>query len=211
MIGRIETLVSGVLTRRHVALRLDERAGTQQLWSPVDGDVACTGEMSSHAAVRTCLRSIAERIGLMRVDIAALRKTRSRDSPSDEDEPARLLRTIDERAARLEIEIARLFDEPTDDDAVQLAAKLVVAPMCRHQLRAGRILAGPGLRDLARITGMAFSTIQAIETGATRRPRRRTLEALQRVLTDAGVEFDADGWVRISEDSAASAHSDDPR
>ena len=70
----------------------------------------------------------------------------------------------------------------------------------KNQLKAGRALAGLGIRSLAEMTGHSPTSISLIETGKTRRPRAETLETLERVLTEQGVQFHRGGWARHRDD-----------
>ncbi len=58
----------------------------------------------------------------------------------------------------------------------------------KEQCRAARALLGWKLVDLAEASHVTKNAIQQFETGITN-PRRVTLEALQRALERAGVEF----------------------
>ena len=143
-----------------------------------------------------------ERFTHLRVEVAIVRGQAQRDRPDD---PLMIdrLRRIEEHAIRLHREVVHLLDEPTEHDAVQLPARCGPAPLDHRQLRAARLLAGLGLRDLATRSGRALSTIQGIESGSTRRPRTATIEALRSVLAAAGIEFDSAGWIRLRSGDAA--------
>ena len=197
MIARVKAGTIG-----YIALCLHTRADGRQVWHPIGGDARGVIETSLTAAVRACIRSIDERFQGLRIDIAAARAQSRADRPSD-DATADLLRGIEAKAAGLHREVARLLDEPTEHDAVLIATTVRRAQPSPYQLKAGRILAGLGVRDLAARTGLAFSTIQAIESGSTRRPRVATLEAMRSVLVDAGIEFGDAGWVRHGDDGDA--------
>lgn len=200
MIARVKTGTGGARSVGYIALSLHILADGSQLWRPVGDEAQGIAETSLTAAARTCIRSIDKRFQRLRADIAAC--VQSRPGSTDE---ARcdMLYSIEARAAGLHCEVVRLLDEPTDRDPVSVADLRSACPS-PHQVRAGRVLAGLGLRDLAARTGLAFSTIQAIETGSTRRPRAATLEAVRAVLVAAGVEFDGAGWVRLRDGDAIS-------
>ena len=68
--------------------------------------------------------------------------------------------------------------------------------MTGNQLRAGRTLAGLGLRDIAKVAGVSVTTVVNLETGNTGRPRISTLEKLQTELESHDIEFAPCGWVR---------------
>ena len=68
--------------------------------------------------------------------------------------------------------------------------------MTANQLRAGRVLAGLSLRDIAKAAGLSVTAIAKLETGTTRRPRISTLQALQTILESHDIEFAPCGWVR---------------
>ncbi len=70
----------------------------------------------------------------------------------------------------------------------------------RKQLLAGRIVAGLSVRELARFAGYSSTTIHQLETGKTKAPRARTVEAVKTVLEARGVEFSHGGWVRTIND-----------
>lgn len=69
-------------------------------------------------------------------------------------------------------------------------------PMTRNQLKAGRLLANLGIRELGERACISPTAINQIETGKTKKPRVQTLEALKQVLQGLGVEFLPGGWVR---------------
>lgn len=73
-------------------------------------------------------------------------------------------------------------------------------PITRNQLRAGRILASLGVRDLAKLTGLSSTAIGQIETGRTTAPHQQTVGALVTALQGCGIEFAPGGWVRHHED-----------
>ena len=73
-------------------------------------------------------------------------------------------------------------------------------PITRNQLKAGRLLAGLGIRDLAEMARISSTAINLIETGRTEAPRVQTLLALKTALQQAGVEFNGGGWVRHCND-----------
>ena len=65
-----------------------------------------------------------------------------------------------------------------------------------NQIRAGRTLAGLGMRDIAKVAGISVTAVVNLETGKTDRPRISTLEKLQTELESHGIEFAPCGWVR---------------
>lgn len=73
-------------------------------------------------------------------------------------------------------------------------------PITRNQLKAGRLLAGLGIRDLAEMARISSTAINLIETGRTEAPRVQTLLALKNALQQSGVEFLGGGWVRHCDD-----------
>ena len=73
-------------------------------------------------------------------------------------------------------------------------------PITRNQLKAGRLLAGLGIRDLAELAKISSTAINLIETGRTEAPRVQTLLALKNALQQSGVEFLGGGWVRHCDD-----------
>jgi predicted transcriptional regulator len=60
-----------------------------------------------------------------------------------------------------------------------------------QQCRMARAALNLGVRDLARMAKVATGTITRLEAGDTLKPR--TVEAVQRVLERAGIEFTNDG------------------
>lgn len=74
-------------------------------------------------------------------------------------------------------------------------------PLTRIQLRAGRLMAGFGVRELSAKSHVSTTTINLIETGRVENPRVQTLLALRRALEGAGVEFHSGGWMRHVDDS----------
>lgn len=58
------------------------------------------------------------------------------------------------------------------------------------QCRMARAAVGWGVRDLARESGVSVDTVTRLEKGETLMPR--TIEAIQRALEAAGVEFIAE-------------------
>lgn len=70
------------------------------------------------------------------------------------------------------------------------------------QIRAGRILAGMSLRELAESANVSGATISKLEQGRTRNPRNVTVHALRDALARKGIEFAPGGWVRIRPDDA---------
>ena len=73
-------------------------------------------------------------------------------------------------------------------------------PITRNQLKAGRLLAGLGIRDLAELASISSTAINLIETGRTESPRVQTLIALKTALQQVGIEFLGGGWVRHCQD-----------
>jgi len=61
------------------------------------------------------------------------------------------------------------------------------APMKAMQLRMARAAAGWGVRELAKRAGVTANTVTRIENGAD--AKQSTMDALQRALESAGVEF----------------------
>ena len=74
-------------------------------------------------------------------------------------------------------------------------------PVTRHQLRAGRILAGLRVRQFAQMVGMSCTTINQIEKGHTKSPLRRTVVSLRDALQSTDIEFAPGGWVRLRSDA----------
>jgi len=76
------------------------------------------------------------------------------------------------------------------------------------QLRMARAAVGWGVRDLAKQAGVTANTVTRIENGAD--AKQSTMDALQRALEAAGVEFTngEQPGVRIS--NRAGAHSAQP-
>lgn len=68
--------------------------------------------------------------------------------------------------------------------------------MTANQIRAGRVLAGLGLRDIAKAANVSVTAVANLETGSTRRPRISTLQTLQTILESHDIEFASCGWVR---------------
>lgn len=68
-----------------------------------------------------------------------------------------------------------------------------------RQIRAARALLEWSQTELARATGMALSSIKAIECGAST-PRRETLEAIEATFEAAGVDFCPPSGVRLKTD-----------
>ena len=77
--------------------------------------------------------------------------------------------------------------------------------LTRNQIRAGRTLANLGIRELAREAGLSPTAISHIETGRTEQAHESTLRALRVALERQGVEFAVDGWVRLIDDTRATA------
>lgn len=73
-------------------------------------------------------------------------------------------------------------------------------PITKNQLKAGRLLAGLGIRDLAEMSRISATAINMIETGRTESPRVQTLIALKNALQQSGIEFMGGGWVRHCDD-----------
>ncbi len=70
----------------------------------------------------------------------------------------------------------------------------------RHQLRAGRFLAGLGVRELGELAQLSPTAINQIETGRTLNPHKSTAESLAKILISKGVDFGCGGWVRLHSD-----------
>src|SRR6478672_2509119 len=85
---------------------------------------------------------------------------------------------------------------------------LDIVPMKAVQLRMARAAVGWGVRDLAKQAGVTANTVTRIENGAD--AKQSTMDALQRALEAAGVEFTngEQPGVRISK--RAGAHSAQP-
>lgn len=66
-----------------------------------------------------------------------------------------------------------------------------------EQLRAGRILAGMNVRELAAAARLSEGAVRNLERGRTKVPREATLMALCDALARRGVEFAPGGWVRL--------------
>ena len=73
-------------------------------------------------------------------------------------------------------------------------------PITRNQLKAGRLLANLGIRELGKLAQISPTAINQIETGKTVKPRVQTLTALKEVLQAKGIEFGSGGWVRHCDD-----------
>lgn len=78
-------------------------------------------------------------------------------------------------------------------------------PITRIQLRAGRIMAGLGMRELSALTRISTTTIANIESGKSEQPHVQTLERLREALQTQGIEFLGGGWVRHRDDQGHQA------
>lgn len=90
-------------------------------------------------------------------------------------------------------------DKPCPGEASVMDDEFLIT---RHQFRAGRILSGLSIRDLAERAGLSPTAINQIATGKTQRPHKKTLQSLATVLRGMGVEFFRGGWVRHRSDLA---------
>ncbi len=61
--------------------------------------------------------------------------------------------------------------------------------LSKEQIRAGRALIGLSASDLAERTGLGLSTIQRMENRGTGSSTMANVDAVQRALEAAGVEF----------------------
>jgi transcriptional regulator with XRE-family HTH domain len=73
-------------------------------------------------------------------------------------------------------------------------------PITRTQLRAGRTMAGLGMRELSALTRVSTTAIANIESGKSEQPHVQTLERLRDALQMQGIEFLRGGWVRHRDD-----------
>jgi transcriptional regulator with XRE-family HTH domain len=76
------------------------------------------------------------------------------------------------------------------------------------QLRMARAAIGWGVRELAEKAGVAANTVTRIENGAD--AKQSTMDALQRALETAGVEFTNGDQPGVRLARAAAAHSAEP-
>ena len=76
------------------------------------------------------------------------------------------------------------------------------------QLRMARAAVGWGVRELAEKAGVTANTVTRIENGAD--AKQSTIEALQRALEKAGVEFTNSDQPGVRLAKAAAAHSAGP-
>jgi transcriptional regulator with XRE-family HTH domain len=82
-------------------------------------------------------------------------------------------------------------------------------PMKAIQLRMARAAVGRGVRELAEKAGVTANTVTRIENGAD--AKQSTIDALQRALEAAGVEFTNGEQPGVRMTKAAAAHSSDTR
>jgi transcriptional regulator with XRE-family HTH domain len=82
---------------------------------------------------------------------------------------------------------------------------LYTAPMKSTQLRMARAAVGWGVRELAEKAGVTANTVTRIENGAD--AKQSTMDALQRALEAAGVEFTNGEQPGVRLAKAAAAHS----
>lgn len=73
--------------------------------------------------------------------------------------------------------------------------------LTRTQIRAGRTIAGLGVRDLAIAAGLSPTAVSQIETGRTEQPHESTLRSLRTALEEHGVQFNPGGWLRRRDDA----------
>ena len=76
------------------------------------------------------------------------------------------------------------------------------------QLRMARAAVGWGVRELAEKAGVTANTVTRIENGAD--AKQSTMDALQRALEAAGVEFTNGEQPGVRLTKAAAAHSAEP-
>jgi len=76
------------------------------------------------------------------------------------------------------------------------------------QLRMARAAVGWGVRELAEKAGVTANTVTRIENGAD--AKQSTMDALQRALEAAGVEFTNGEQPGVRLKKAAAAHSAEP-
>jgi transcriptional regulator with XRE-family HTH domain len=76
------------------------------------------------------------------------------------------------------------------------------------QLRMARAAVGWGVRELAKKAGVTANTVTRIENGAD--AKQSTMDALQRALELAGVEFTNGGQPGVRLTKAAAAHLAEP-
>src|SRR6478609_616762 len=81
-------------------------------------------------------------------------------------------------------------------------------PMKAIQLRMARAAAGWGVRELAQKAGVAANTVTRIENGAD--AKQSTIDALQRALEAAGIEFTNGDQPGVRLTKAAAARSAEP-
>ena len=74
-----------------------------------------------------------------------------------------------------------------------------------RQIRAGRVLAGLGVRELARLASVSVTSLNKIETGKTETPHAHTLERIESALRGVDIEFGRGGWVRHRDDHVQDA------
>jgi transcriptional regulator with XRE-family HTH domain len=85
---------------------------------------------------------------------------------------------------------------------------LDTVPMKAIQLRMARAAVGWGVRELAAKAGVVANTVTRIENGAD--AKQSTMDALQRALEAAGIEFTNGEQPGVRLTKAAAAHSAEP-
>ncbi len=75
--------------------------------------------------------------------------------------------------------------------------------LTRAQVRAGRVLAGLGVRALAKDADLSPTAISQLETGRTEHAHESTLKKLRDTLENHGIEFRSGGWLRRRDDTNA--------
>lgn len=83
--------------------------------------------------------------------------------------------------------------------------------LTRNQIRAGRVLTGLGIRELAAAAGISPTALSQIETGRTEHAHATTLRALRTTLEGLGVEFGPEGWIRRRDDVESSQPAEQER
>lgn len=213
-----------------VALHLCPLSLPAKRWRPIraEGDV---NEDSAIDAARLCVAALRAVLGPLVGLSLALHRDCCEVEPAaarlDTEAHARRIAmslTLSRELVRAWGNLRRLLDEPTEDDNVTLevaAAPLLDGPtehtddderaheradaptLTAHQLRAGRVLAGLGIRDMAIAAGISATAVSLIERGHTKAPQQTTQEALKTALEKRGIEFAPGGWVRHVGDALA--------
>lgn len=122
-------LIQGYRCLEYVALHLDKRAG-EPIWVPIRGDRGSAGEVSQIAAITMCVVDVREQIEPAARAAKELHKLcdRRRARTMDEERRvSRLARQVAESLGRASGDLARLLDEPGDDDQVEMDAQRMTA------------------------------------------------------------------------------------